>query len=193
VLAVATFASVRSANRSAKLSELALREQLRPVLIHSHLDDPVQEIAFAGGHRVQAGGGGAVVERGEDGNIYLALSLRNVGSGIGVLQAWHVLIEQQPSALAHAPLEEFRTLTRDLYIPAGGIGLWQGAIRDPSEELHAGLLAVTAQRRLFTVDLLYSDHHGAQRTISRFSIAPVEDRWSGAVVRHWNLDQPGPR
>jgi hypothetical protein len=34
-LAVATFASVRSSNRSARLAEQALQEQRRPVLVHS--------------------------------------------------------------------------------------------------------------------------------------------------------------
>lgn len=194
VLAVATFASVRSANRSARLAEVALHEQLRPVLVHSSLEDPVQKIMFADGHWVRAHGSGAVVEA--DGDIlYLALSLRNVGSGIGVLQAWYPWGELQFSPGGHAPIEQFRPLTRDLYIPPGGIGLWQGALRDPSEELHAELAAASAARRPFAVDLLYSDHMGAQRTVSRFSITPAgeDDRWVGQVGRHWHLDRPGPR
>ena len=31
----------------------------------------------------------------------------------------------------HAPLKEFRLQSRDLYIPAGDIGMWQGALRNP--------------------------------------------------------------
>jgi len=42
VLAVATFAAVRSANRSARIAETALQEQRRPLLAQSRLDDPVQ-------------------------------------------------------------------------------------------------------------------------------------------------------
>ncbi|MEO6858458.1 MAG: hypothetical protein ABI323_07720 [Solirubrobacteraceae bacterium] len=47
VLAVATFGSVRSANRAARVSELALQEQRqateeqrRPLIVQSRLDDP---------------------------------------------------------------------------------------------------------------------------------------------------------
>ena len=47
VLAVATFAAVRSSNRSARIAELALQEQRRPVLAPSRLDDPVQKLMFA--------------------------------------------------------------------------------------------------------------------------------------------------
>ena len=32
----------------------------------------------------------------------------------------------------HAPLEDFRRLTRDLYIAPGEVGFWQGAFRDPA-------------------------------------------------------------
>src|ERR1700692_2603442 len=74
VLAVATFASVRSANRSTKLAEVSLREQLRPVLVHSRLDDPEQKIMFSGGHWVRVPGSAAVVQH-VDGVVYLALSM----------------------------------------------------------------------------------------------------------------------
>jgi hypothetical protein len=44
------------------------------------------------------------------------------------------------------------------------------------------------------VDLLYGDHEGGQRTISRFVFNPREDgQWIVAVARHWNLDRPDPR
>ena len=89
VLAVATFASVRSANRSARVAELALQEQRRPVLVQSRLDDADQKIMFGDGHWVHAGGSSGVAEV-RDGIVYLAISLRNVGAGIGVLQSWAV-------------------------------------------------------------------------------------------------------
>src|SRR6202011_1224867 len=73
VLAVATFASVRSANRSARLAELALQEQRRPVLTQSRLEDPVQKIMFFEGRWVHAGGSRGVAEH-VDGNVYLAIS-----------------------------------------------------------------------------------------------------------------------
>src|SRR5205823_13505082 len=80
VLALATFASVRSANRSARIAELALQEQRRPILTQSRLDDPVQKIMFIDGHWVRVSGSGGVAEH-IDGNVYLVMSLRNVGAG----------------------------------------------------------------------------------------------------------------
>src|ERR1700736_3849689 len=85
VLGLATFASVRSSNRSARIAEAALQEQRRPVLVPSRLEDPIQKLMFVEGHWVSAAGGRAAVEH-RDGRVYLAISLRNVGSGIGVCQ-----------------------------------------------------------------------------------------------------------
>ena len=53
ILAVATFASVRSANRAAKASESALLEGLRPVLIGSRLGDPPEKVRFMDGRWVR--------------------------------------------------------------------------------------------------------------------------------------------
>src|ERR1700733_12440398 len=89
VLAVATFSAVRSSNRSARVAEAALQEQRRPVLAPSRLEDPKQKIIFLGGHWVSASGGRAAVEH-LDGIVYLAISLRNVGTGIAVCQGWSV-------------------------------------------------------------------------------------------------------
>ncbi|HEX4717657.1 MAG TPA: hypothetical protein VH300_03940 [Thermoleophilaceae bacterium] len=188
-LAGATFAATQSSNRNARIAEVALRQQLRPVLMTSQLDDPEQKIMFAGGHWVRVPGGGAVVEH-LDGVVYLSLSLRNVGSGIGVLLGWSADLDYeygQPHRQAGP--DEFRSQIRDLWIPAGSIGLWQGALRDDSEEIHGRLRDVVASPRIFLLDLLYSDHLGAQRSISRFSLVPgQEGRWMAAVVRHWQVD-----
>ena len=52
---------------------------------------------------------------------------------------------------------------------------------------------------MITVYLLYGDHEGGQRTISRFSlVAPGEQAddpsiWIESVNRHWNLDRIDPR
>lgn len=193
VLAVATFASVRSSNRTARLAELSLQEQRRPLLVPSRLNDPEQKIMFIDGHWVHAAGSGGAAES-MNGNVYLAMSLRNVGAGIGVLQGWRVQGERVGASPEHFPEEEFRTLTRDLYIPAGDIGLWQGALRDTADELQRQVAAAIRDRVSLTVELLYSDQVGGQRTISRFGLMPVgDDRWLTAVVRHWYLDHDGPR
>ena len=55
VLAVATFASVRSANRAARVAEQSLMENLRPLLVTSRLDDPRQKMFFQEGLAHAAG------------------------------------------------------------------------------------------------------------------------------------------
>ena len=58
---------------------------------------------------------------------------------------------------------------------------------------YASLLEVVRAPRVFSVELLYSDHEGGQRAIGRFAVAPVkESMWLCSVVRHWNLDRPDP-
>src|SRR5581483_12276394 len=89
VLAIATFAAVRSSQRSARIAEIALQEQRRPVLAPSRLTDPVQKIMFVERKWFRAAGGRAVAEH-QDGNVYLVLSLRNIGAGIAVCQGWAV-------------------------------------------------------------------------------------------------------
>lgn len=198
VLAVATFASVRSSNRSARIAEQALQEQRRPIFTQSRLDDPAQKIMFVEGHWVRAAGGHGVAEH--DGNLYFAMSLRNVGSGIGVCQGWHVAAGLQSSRMApqHVPEDEFRLQTRDLYIPAGDIGMWQGALRDRNDPTYQSVAEAIDNREVVTVELLYSDQVGDQRTISRFGLIPYETpdgdvNWFASINRHWYLDRSGPR
>lgn len=79
-------------------------------------------------------------------------------------------------------------------MPAGDLGFWQGTFRDPADPLFAETAAAVKAGRSMTVDLLYGDHEGGQRTISRFTLIPRPDgRWLVAVSRHWNLDRDGPR
>ena len=96
VLAVATFASVRSANRAARIAERAFQVGLRPLLMPSRLEDPAQKIRWVDEHWARVEGGRAYVEVTE-GNIYLAMSVRNAGNGIAVLQAWHIDAELTPA------------------------------------------------------------------------------------------------
>lgn len=103
VLAIATFASVRSSNRAARTAEQALAEQRRPVLVR----------------------------------------------------------------------------------PGAG---------EREDDSHGHMAKARLRRQPFSIDLLYSDQVGEQRTISRFSVIPAgEDRWLGAVTKHWNLDGQSPR
>ena len=194
VLAVATFAAVRSSSRSARIAEAALQEQRRPLLAPSRLEDPKQKIMFLEGRWVSAAGGRAAVEH-VDGAVYVAISLRNVGSGIGVCQGW-VLRHGAGSSRnfpTHAPLEDFRMQVRDLYIPAGDIGMWQGALRNPDDPIRAAAVEAIGTGQPLTIELLYSDQIGRQRTISRFGLQPIDDTWLVSLTRHWYLDWEGPR
>jgi hypothetical protein len=87
VLAVATFAAVRSANKAARVSEAAYQVILRPVLIPSRMQDPMQKVCWMDNHWAALEGGQAVAEVVEDA-VYVAISLRNVGNGIAVPFGW---------------------------------------------------------------------------------------------------------
>lgn len=194
VLAIATFASVRSANRSARVAEAALQEQRRPIFGPSRFDDPVQKINFVEGHWVKAAGGRAVAEH-IDGTVYLAINLRNVGSGIGVCQRWAV--RRGPSGSrdfpTHMSEDQFRDQSRDLYIPPGDVGMWQGALRNPNDSIRAQIGEAIDARESITVELLYTDLVGGQRTITRLGLTPFDDSWIATIARHWYLEGLGPR
>lgn len=195
VLAIATFASVRSANRAARTAERSLQAGLRPVLFASRTQDPTQEIRWGDDHRAHLDGGRATLEE-ADGIIYLAMSLRNVGAGIAVIHGWSVSEEAPNSSIERPDPGRFHPQTRDLYVPAGDVSFWQAAIRDPD---HAGRATVTkgmADGGLF-IDLLYGDHEGGQRAITRFVATASGDAakpaWLSSAVRHWNIDRKDPR
>ncbi len=199
VLAVATFAAVRSSNRSARIAEVALQEQRRPLLAGSRLNiDPEQKIMFVDEHWVRVGGGYAVAEN-VGGAIYLVVSLRNFGAGIGVCQGWGVRAGLQRRMVEHIPEDELRAQTRDLYIPPGDVGVWQGAIRERSDPEHEEIARAISQHEPITLELLYSDQVGAQRTITRFTLVPIrrddadETNRLISTARHWYLDRAGPR
>lgn len=195
VLAVATFSSVRSGNRTARAAERSLLIGLRPVLMPSRLQDPPEKVPFVDGHWVKIAGGHGAMEV-LDGAIYFAIALRNAGSGIAVLHGWTFhpdrLVGEDGNG--HAEPGEFRHLTRDIYVAAGDLGYWQGSLRDPEEPLFAAAREAAAAGRAVTVDLLYGDHEGGQQTISRFTLLPLADGCRlAAVGRHWNLDRNDPR
>ncbi len=193
VLAAATFASVRSANRSARATERALLAGTRPVLVTSRVQDPPEKVGFADDHWVRVEGGHAVVET-TDEAIYLAIALRNVGTGLAVLDRWELHADRMLGEQSQPDPKTFRRLTRDLYVPAGDLGFWQGAFREANDPLFIEARAGIGAGRHLTVDLLYGDHEGGQRTISRFTLIPRPDgRWLAAVSRHWNLDRADPR
>ena len=192
VLALATFASVRSSNRTARIAEQSLLIGVRPLLMPSRLEDPPFRVFWSDEHLATLRGGIACIDV-VDGRIYLAFSLRNAASGIAVLQAWWVRTDFSPGDPRPDP-DAMRLQGRDLYIPAGDVGFWQAAVRDPDDVLYTGLLAAIAAQQRLIVDILYSDHEGGQRVISRFSLAHSErSEWEVGVAHHWNVDRDDPR
>ena len=220
ILAVATFSAVKSANLTARVAQRSLLVGLRPVLMASRRDDPMQKVNFGDNKWVRIPGGGAAADvGGEEGSddaiagpdepVYLAVALRNAGSGIAVLHGWHFYPDWQRED-AHAALEEFQRQTRDLYIPVGDIGFWQGAFRDPADPRYEAARKAIEARHPWTVELLYGDHEGGQRCVTRFTMLPREDHgpvdpahpeaapeeargWFASQSRHWNIDRPDPR
>jgi hypothetical protein len=195
VLAVATFAATRSANRSSRLAEAALLAGLRPVLVPARLDDGRQKVSFMDEHWVMVEGVYAAAHE-QDDVIYLVIPLRNAGSGIAVLQGWHPVhdIMSARGGGVHEPLEEFRMHGRDMFVPPGDLGFWQAAVRDHDDAERSLVSRPIAERKRFAVDLLYGDLQGGQRAITRFTFMPAgEDRWISSMSRHWQLDGPNVR
>jgi len=199
VLALATFSSTRSANRAARVTEQALKVGLRPVLFNARPQDPTQEVGYGDDHWVLLHDGLAAVQQ-SAGNLYLAIPLRNVAAGLAVLHGWHVWTGQIGADTPPSAIDEFRRLTRDLYVPAGDVSFWQAAIRDAGDVQYGPLQEAIISRTPIFVDVLYGDHEGGQRTITRFYITPRAQAaetepwlWTCATVRHWNLDRDDPR
>jgi hypothetical protein len=173
VLAVATFSAVRSANRSARIAERSFEIGLRPILAPSRLEDPPQKVMFRDRHWVVLQGGRAVVEV-IDGVVYLAMLVRNVGSGMAIIESWEPFPGQRSSSDAWGDIEDFRAQTRALWIAPGDVAFWQGALRDESDSLQK-VVSSAVDAGAVTVDLLYLDHEGGQRTVSRFSLIRRDD------------------
>jgi hypothetical protein len=199
VLAGVTVASVRSANRAARVAEQSLLAGQRPLLVPSRTEDPPLKVGFHDDVWFSVPGGQGIASA-RDGVVYFMIAVRNVGTGIAVLHGWHLYPELQLGPdleIVPTPLEDFTTLTRDLYVAPDDVGFWQGSFRDPaSDGYRAARRAVEAPQRI-GVDILYGDFEGGQRVISRFMLMPRETddgvRWYAAVGRHWNVDRPEPR
>jgi hypothetical protein len=197
VLAGVTVASVRSANRAARVAEQSLMAAQRPLLVQSRTDDPAVKAGFADDVWFSVPGSQGIVSA-TDEAVYFVIAVRNVGTGIAVLHGWHVypMLELDPNVVP-TPLEQFTLQTRDIYIAPDDVGFWQGALRDPASEDYRAARTAAEERQRMAVDILYGDFEGGQRAISRFLVTPRETeggmRWFASVGRHWNVDRPQPR
>jgi hypothetical protein len=203
VLAVATFASIRSANRSARISEQSARTAersllrgQRPLLVNSRLQDPEQKTQYREGIWLRVGGGSAALELTNE-VVYMALSIRNVGTGLAVMHGWHVGVGLQ-SERAHPPLEDFTAQQLDIYVAPGDDGLWLGALRDPRAGIFQAVTDAVKTGEPLAFYLLYGDFEGGQRVITQFAVRKAGerdesgDRWLAQAARHFNVDRPDP-
>jgi hypothetical protein len=198
LLAVATFSATRSANAAARSAERGLIEGLRPILVPSRWEDPIQKVQFVDGRWFAVRGGRAVLET-TDEAVYLVMSLRNVGRGTAVLHGWDLTADV---SAPHREPADFHRLTRDIYLAPGDAGFCQAALREPGTEEFRDLTARGEDDQPFRVDVLYSDVEGGQRVITRMGLSPspVHDgekperkEWAVSASRHWHLDRPDPR
>ena len=186
VLAAATFASVKSANRSARIAERSLQLGLRPILVPARPEDPPENVPFPD-RMFELPAGRALVEE-DDGILFLGLSLRNVGAGLAILEGGYVRAARVGAGIPHADPEQFRLLQRDLFVPAGATGYWHASLRDPDVDMYRELRPAIDERQAISIELLYGDFEGGQRTITRFGVLPRGDGWSAAVMKHWSVD-----
>jgi len=192
VLAVATFAAVRSANTAARTAELSLLAGLRPLLIPSRTTDPPMKLLWSDGHFVRLDGGRAYVNK-TDSVIYLALGVRNAGTGMAIVHGWDPR-EDVFNAPTHNDPDTFRRQGMDIYLAPGEPGYWESAIRELDDPTCRWLGPAIEARRSFAIDVLYGDQEGGQRVISRFIVVPAgDDNWYTQSGRHWNIDRPDPR
>jgi hypothetical protein len=195
VLAIATFASVRSANNAARTAERAVEVRLRPLLVQSRESDPAEPIMWSDRHWATVPGGHAIVAH-EGDELYLAMSVRNVGSGIAVIQGWLIYPDLTLGSQGPAAVDTFRRQGRSLYVPPGDSSFWQGRLRRPDDEQFGEIVSAITQRGELSIELLYSDHEGGQRVISRFMLSALDadnDDWVCSVNHHWNVDRDDPR
>jgi hypothetical protein len=159
--------------------------------VASRLQDPPQKVQYLEGVKLVADGGTAAMQV-TDEVVYLAVSLRNVGTGLGVLHGWHVRVGLQTERV-HPALEEFTPQQLDIYVAPGDNGLWLGALRDPAADIFHAVTDAIKAGEVLVLDLLYGDFEGGQRVISQYSLRHVGERWLAQATRHFNVDRPDPR
>jgi hypothetical protein len=84
----------------------------------------------------------------------------------------------------------------------GDVGFWQGAFRDADAAGYQEARKAIEAHGPWTVELLYGDHEGGQRAVTRFLALPVSHQsqatdtgpeWLASASRHWSIDGPNRR
>jgi len=161
-------------------------------LIPSREDDPVERVRFGDDVVLEVSGhGGAIKCKNE--NVYMAIALRNAGSGLAVIHGWIAAVGGRQTDVPE--LDEFRPQQRDLYVPAGETGFWQGAIRQTNDPSYESLSAAAKNHDRVAIDILYGDHEGGQRAIARFAVSdwPNVEGERTDLIMVWNIDRDDPR
>ena len=173
---------------------------IRPLLMPSRLEDVALKIMWGDEHWALPPAAGATVEL-VDGNVYLAMSLRNSGSGIGVIHGWHLGLHDPHTPHPHAEPDEFRPQLRDLYVPGGDIGFWQAALRNQDDPEYAPLAQAVRSSRMFLGRAARPPRPVAGRTAwlaRRRGVPQGQPGGRGPAPRATtvpvpNLDRPDPR
>jgi hypothetical protein len=136
-------------------------------------------------------GGSAAIEVTDD-VVYLAVSVRNVGSGVAVLHGWAVQVGLTTER-SHPPLKDFTTQNLDIYVAPGDNGLWLSALRDPAADVFKAVTDAFKAGDPLVINLLYGDFEGGQRVITQITVRHANERWLAQATRHFNVDRPDPR
>ena len=159
----------------------------------------MQKVRWMDDHWARFDGGRGTAEL-VDGSVYLAISIRNVGSGLAVPFGWAAIqgVGDHPGPTRRAggfPAPNARPLRGPVrFRVLAGRHPKRRPARRPD---YHWLSRTIASHDAFTIELLYGDHDGGQRTISRFGMIPwtrgEEVHWYPSAARHWYLDRPDPR
>jgi hypothetical protein len=161
------------------------------VLVNSRLQDPQLKIQYPEGIWLKVDGGTAGLEVTDD-VVYLAVSLRNVGTGLAVLHGWRVVVGLLRER-SHPPLEDFTAQNLDIYVAPGDVALWLAALRDPAADIFQAVADAVKAGEPLVINLLYGDFEGGQRVITQVSLRHAGERWLAQATRHFNVDRPDPR
>ena len=169
VLAIATFSSVKSANRSARVAERSLLAGQRPILIPTHEDDPVQTVRFGDGVLIHVVGHGGTVEVQPREPLHGdRRSQRRQRAGADSWMARRGA-QTRPETSRLRPTSSAGSSATSTSRPARP-AIWQGAIRDRSDPDYDAVRTAMRTGARVSVDLIYGDYEGGQRTIARIGL-----------------------
>ncbi|HEX9545906.1 MAG TPA: hypothetical protein VF942_01130, partial [Acidimicrobiales bacterium] len=97
-------------------------------------------------------GGGRGLLEDDGGTVYLAMSLRNVGLGIAVIQGWRVEPDPSMREMTRPEPDLFRPQSRDLYVPAGDVSFWQAAMRNGEDADCPEVMGAIYDRRTLLIE-----------------------------------------